>query len=122
MCKISTWWSTSILDCSHTSGEFQPSLTLVEQIGNDVPEGFPGRWTCFIDGSPILHCLNFAESIPTIFHHGGGKPEVVFHDDSWCGRRVFSMDYICLRVAQPILAIGHTGDRFGRPLANFLSR
>ena len=50
-----------------------------------------------------------AQSISAVFQDGGRRPEVVFHDGSLCGGRVFSMDDDCLSVAQLVLAVGHTG-------------
>ena len=57
-----------------------------------------------------------AQSIQTDYHRDRSKLEVVFHDSTLCGGCDFSMDVDSLRVAQLILAIGHTRDRSERPL------
>ena len=61
-------------------------------------------------------CRTPYPSIPTVIQDGGRRLEVVFHDGSRCGGRDFSMNGDGRRVAQLILAVGHTRDWSGRPL------
>ena len=66
--------------------------------------------TCERVFSTDYECFKLAWFIESIFHRGITKLAVVLDDGSLCGRRVFSMDGDCVRVAHLILAIGHTRD------------
>jgi len=61
-------------------------------------------------------CARLTQSIPTVFHRGSSKPEVVFQSGFRCGGRDLSTNYDWPRSAQSISAVTHIGDRSERPL------
>ena len=66
-------------------------LPLWQTVENDWTN-FTRLVTCETYGhifSADYDCFRLAQSIQTVFNHGGSKPEVVFHDGSWWGGRVF---------------------------------
>jgi len=50
----------------------------------------------------IMKVRGYTQLISTEFHRGGSRSKVVLQSDSRCGRRICSVDCICLRLAQSI--------------------